>query len=151
SAERCGFQMLSNRRRLRQNIPYLVMFFPVIVYFLVFKYGPIAGNIVAFKQYNFADGIWGSPWVGFKQFEMLFANPQALQIIRNTLMLSLLQILIGFPFPILLAIMLNEVRSSWFKRSVQTLVYLPHFLSWVIIGGIVVTLFANSGFINSIL
>lgn len=143
--------MLSNRRRLRQNIPYLVMFFPVIVYFLVFKYGPIAGNIVAFKQYNFADGIWGSPWVGFKQFEMLFANPQALQIIRNTLMLSLLQILIGFPFPILLAIMLNEVRSAWFKRSVQTLVYLPHFLSWVIIGGIVVTLFANSGFINSIL
>lgn len=140
-----------NRRRLKQNIPYLIMFLPVIVYFLVFKYGPIGGNIVAFKQYNFADGIWGSPWVGFQQFEMLLENPQVWKIIRNSLVLSLLNIFIGFPFPILLAIMLNEVRAVWFKRSVQTLVYLPHFLSWVIIGGIVVTLFANNGFLNALL
>lgn len=137
-----------NKRRLRQNIPYFAMFLPVIVYFLIFKYGPIAGGIVAFKDYNFTDGIWDSPWVGLKHFEMLFENPQSIQIIRNTVTLSLLNILVGFPFPIALAIMLNEARSVWFKRSVQTLVYLPHFLSWVIIGGIVVTLFANTGFIN---
>lgn len=137
-----------NKRRMRLNVTYFIMFIPVIVYFLVFKYGPIAGLVVAFKQYNFADGIWGSPWVGLHQFELLFSNPLTMQIIRNTLVLSLLSILVGFPFPIVLAIMLNEVRKTWFKRSVQTLVYLPHFLSWVIIGGIVVTLFSSTGFLN---
>ncbi len=140
----------SDRKRLRQNIPYFILFAPVIAYFLVFKYAPIGGLIIAFKDYNFQDGVFGSPWVGLAQFETLFSNPQTLQIIRNTFVLSVLSLIIGFPFPILLAILMNEVRLSWFKRSVQTLVYLPHFLSWVIVSGMVVTIFATEGVINNL-
>lgn len=138
-----------NRRRWKQNIPLLILFVPVIAFFLIFKYAPMGGLIIAFKNYNFYDGIWGSPWVGMKNFELLFSNPQTLTIIRNTLMLSVLSIVIGFPFPIALAILLNEARQFFFKRTVQTLVYLPHFLSWVIIGGMVITIFSQeNGIIN---
>lgn len=136
-------------RTFRRNVPLLLMFLPVIAFYAVFKYIPMAGIVIAFKSYSFADGIWGSPWVGLKNFQLLFNNPKSLLIIRNTLMLSLLQIVAGFPFPILLAIMLNEVKKAWFKKSVQTLVFLPHFLSWVIVGGIVVTVFSQqSGIVN---
>ncbi|CAH0122321.1 hypothetical protein PAE9249_04870 [Paenibacillus sp. CECT 9249] len=140
-----------DRNRLGRNIPYFILFSPVIVFFLLFKYLPMGGLIIAFKDYNFVDGVFGSPWVGFGQFETLFSNPQTLRIIRNTFVLSVMNLLIGFPFPIILAILLNEVRKSWFKRSVQTLVYLPHFLSWVIVSGMVVTIFATEGVINGIL
>ncbi len=94
----------------------------------------------------------GSPWVGLRNFELLFSNVQMLNIIRNTLVLSLLKIAVSFPFPILLAILLNELRKMWFKRTVQTLLYMPHFLNWVIVGGMVVTLFSiESGLINQLL
>lgn len=140
---------LQRRRKLKQNLPLLVMFVPVIAFYLIFKYAPMVGVIVAFKSYNFADGIFGSPWVGLKNFHILFSNPKSLLIIRNTLVLSLMSIFIGFPFPIMLAIMLNEVKKIWFKKTVQTLVFLPHFLSWVIVGGMVVTIFSQeSGVIN---
>ncbi|WP_223870033.1 ABC transporter permease [Paenibacillus sabuli] len=139
-----------NRRRLRQNIPYFILFTPIIVYFLLFKYAPMGGLVIAFKDYNFADGVFGSPWVGLGQFETLFSNPQTLRIIRNTFVLSVLALLIGFPFPILLAVLLNEVGRVWFKRGVQTLVYLPHFLSWVIVSGIVITIFSIEGVINNL-
>ncbi|WP_213581876.1 sugar ABC transporter permease [Paenibacillus sp. J2TS4] len=128
------------------------MFIPVVAFYLIFKYAPMVGVIIAFKSYNFADGIFGSPWVGMKNFQLLFSNPNSLLIIRNTLMLSLLSLIIGFPFPIMLAILLNEVRRMWFKKTVQTLVFLPHFLSWVIVGGMVVTIFSQqSGVINHLL
>lgn len=139
-----------DRKRLRQNIPYFIMFAPIIVYFLVFKYAPMGGLIIAFKSYNFTDGIFGSPWVGLGQFQTLFSNPQSLQIIRNTFIISILALLVGFPFPIILAILLNEVRRSWFKRWVQTFVYIPHFLSWVIVSGLVITIFATEGVINDL-
>ncbi|WP_282943224.1 ABC transporter permease subunit [Paenibacillus sp. RC67] len=140
---------LQRRRKLKQNLPLLIMFVPVIAFYLIFKYAPMVGVIVAFKSYNFADGIFGSPWVGLKNFHILFSNPKSLLIIRNTLVLSLMSIFIGFPFPIMLAIMLNEVKKIWFKKTVQTLVFLPHFLSWVIVGGMVVTIFSQeSGVIN---
>ncbi|MDF2960172.1 MAG: sugar transporter permease [Paenibacillus sp.] len=137
------------KRRLKQNIPLLLIFLPVVAYYAIFKYAPMFGAVMAFKSYNFADGIWHSPWVGLKNFEILFSNPQTLGIIRNTLLLSLLSIVIGFPVPILLAVLLNEARKQWFKKAVQTLVYLPHFFSWVIVGGLVVALFAEqSGAVN---
>lgn len=101
------------------------------------------GAIIAFKKYNFTDGILHSPWVGLDNFKLLFSTPTTIQIIRNTLALSLLSIVAGFPFPILLAVLLNEVRRMWFKKIVQTLVYLPHFFSWVIVSGIVVTIFSQ--------
>ncbi|UJF36246.1 ABC transporter permease [Paenibacillus hexagrammi] len=128
------------------------MFIPVIVYFVLFKYIPLLGNVIAFKNYNFSDGIWGSPWIGLHNFQLLFTDPIAFKTIRNTFFISLLSIIVNFPFPIVLALMFNEVRKLWYKKTVQTLLYLPHFLSWVIIGGLVVNLFAlDSGTMNQLL
>jgi len=142
----------SARRRFKQNMPLLLMFIPGALFYLVFKYTPMAGVVIAFKDYNLYDGIIRSPWVGLSNFRFIFSNGQLTDIIMNTLWLSLLRLLVGFPFPILLALLLNEVRKTWFKRSVQTLVFLPHFFSWVIVGGIVLTLFSQeSGSLNGLL
>nr|WP_240763026.1 ABC transporter permease subunit [Paenibacillus thalictri] len=134
------------------NIPLMAMFLPVIAFYIVFKYIPMLGLVIAFKDYNFFDGIIGSEWVGLKHFSYLFANAHTRDIIYNTMLLSCLRVFVGFPFPIVLAIMLNEARKLWFKKAVQTLVYLPHFLSWIIVGGIVVTAFAEqSGVVNGVI
>ncbi|GJM77253.1 putative multiple-sugar transport system permease YteP [Paenibacillus macerans] len=136
-------------RRFKTNIPLLMMFLPVILFYLIFRYAPIGGLVIAFKDYNFYDGIMHSPWVGLHYFEILFQDSRTLEIIRNTLLLSLLNIVVGFPVPIILAIMLNEVRILSFKKTIQTIVYMPHFLSWVIIGMMVTTIFAlENGMIN---
>jgi len=146
-----GGETILTKRKIRQNIPLFIMFMPVIIYYLVFHYVPMLGAVIAFKDYNFVDGILHSPWAGMKYFDLLFRNGQTLGIIRNTLVLGVLTIAVGFPFPIVIAILLNEVRKMWFKKSVQTLIYLPHFFSWVIVGGIVVTLFAQeSGIVNHV-
>ncbi|WP_168121339.1 ABC transporter permease subunit [Paenibacillus sp. HB172176] len=138
--------------RFKRNIPLLIMFVPVVAFYLIFKYAPMFGYVIAFKQYTFAKGVFGSPWVGWKWFELIVHDPFTLKIIWNTFFLSLLNIIVGFPFPILIALMLNEVRSMLFKKSVQTLVYLPHFFSWVIIGGIFITLFSQeSGIVNKLI
>jgi len=144
--------VLKRRRRLKQNIPLFLMLLPVIVYYILFKYWPMGGMVIAFKDYNFADGILHSPWVGLKNFKTLFSSPNTLQIIWNTFWLSLLNLVVGFPVPIVLAIMLNEVRRAWYKRWVQTIVYLPYFFSWVIVAGIVLELFATDyGTVNKVL
>ncbi|MDF2924531.1 MAG: sugar transporter permease [Paenibacillaceae bacterium] len=136
-------------RRIRQNIPWMIMFLPVVLYFLIFKYAPMAGYVIAFKNYNFTDGVFGSPWVGMNNYRLLFSDPSSVSTIRNTLLLSVLTIIVGFPFPVILAIMFNEVRRMWFKKTVQTLMYLPHFLSWVVVGGLVVTIFSQeTGIVN---
>ncbi len=141
----------ASRRRWKQNIPWLIMFAPVAVYFILFKYIPIGGLVIAFKNYHFLHGVWGSEWVGFKNFAMLFTDPATVHTIRNTLLISVLSMAVGFPFPIILAILFNEIRMMWFRKSLQTLLYLPHFLSWVIVGGMVITLFSQeTGIINSI-
>ncbi len=140
---------LRKSRRFKQNIPLLIMFVPVILFYVIFKYLPMGGLMIAFKDYNFADGVFGSPWVGLKNFQMLFTGPNTVNIIRNTFILSVLRIIFGFPVPIILAILLNEVRKSWFKKSIQTIIYMPHFFSWVVIGGIVTDIFSQeSGIIN---
>ena len=134
------------------NVPLLIMFAPIVLFFLIFKYAPMAGLVIAFKQYTFVEGIWGSEWVGWRNFDMLFSNPLTLSIIRNTLVLSGLSIFVGFPFPIILAIMMNEARKMWFRRTVQTFVFLPHFLSWIVVGGIVLTVFSQeTGIVNHML
>ncbi|MDF2835831.1 MAG: sugar transporter permease [Paenibacillus sp.] len=128
------------------------MFAPILIFFAVFKYYPMLGLAIAFKNYRFIDGIWGSEWIGLDMFEMIFHNKQLLGIIWNTFMLSGLSIVAGFPLPILLALLLNEIRRAWFKRTIQTFVYLPHFLNWVIVGGLVITIFSQSpGTINQLL
>jgi len=140
---------LLQSRRFKQNIPLFVMFIPIIAFYLIFKYLPMLGTVIAFKNYNFIDGILNSPWAGMKYFTMLFDQQHTLKIIRNSLVLGVLTIVVGFPFPVILAILLNEVRKMWFKKTVQTLVYMPYFFSWVIVGGVTIALFSqDSGFIN---
>ncbi len=139
-------------KRFRQNIPLFVMLIPGVLYYLIFRYLPMGGLVIAFKNYNFHDGIWSSPWVGLKYFEVLFQSNVSLQIIWNTLTLSVLNLIFGFPAPIIIAIALNEVRKSWVKRWIQTIIYLPHFLSWVIVSGIILTVFSiDGGTINKLL
>ncbi|OUS74764.1 protein lplB [Paenibacillus sp. MY03] len=142
----------SASRRFKQNVPLLWMFIPGAIFYLLIKYTPMAGLVIAFKDYNLHDGIVRSPWVGLDNFRLIFSNALTTDIILNTLWLSLLRLVVGFPFPILLALLLNEVRKTWFKRSIQTMVFLPHFFSWVIVGGIVLTLFSQeAGSLNLLL
>jgi putative aldouronate transport system permease protein len=134
----------------RQWQLYVLMILPM-AYFIIFKYIPMAGVAVAFKDYNIFKGVWGSPWVGFSVFKEVFSLPQFYQALRNTLVLNILGLL-TFPVPIILALLLNELHINWFKRVSQTLMYLPHFISWVIIGGMAIELLStNNGTINEMI
>ena len=113
------------------------MLVPVLAYFIIFKYAPMYGVIIAFKRYNPARGILGSPWVGLRHFESFFGSIYFWSILRNTLLINFYSLIFGFPIPILFALMLNELRSIVFKRSVQTVSYLPHFISTVVVVGII--------------
>ncbi len=129
-----------------------LMFIPVIAFYAVFCYGPMYGIIIAFKDYNFAQGIMGSPWIGLENFERMFHSESFIQVFRNTLLLSLYKLITGFPAPILFALLLNELRCRRFKKTVQTISYLPYFLSWVVLGGLFIQLLSpSSGPINAIL
>ncbi|TBL70336.1 sugar ABC transporter permease [Paenibacillus thalictri] len=120
-----------------------------LLFFIIFCYVPMLGTVIAFKDYRFIDGIMGSEWVGLRNFKMIFAQPQTLEVIRNTFVISLLTVVVSFPFPIILAILLNELRIKWFKKASQTVLYLPHFFSWIIVGGIIINIFSvNRGPIN---
>ena len=137
---------------MRNNfVLYLLLLFPML-YFLIFKYAPMYGILVAFKDYNIFKGVWESPWIGFDAFKEIFSMPQFTTALRNTFLLNILDLIVGFPSPIILAIILSELCILWFKKVSQTILYLPHFLSWVIIGSISLQLFApESGMINSLL
>ncbi|WP_090983497.1 sugar ABC transporter permease [Paenibacillus sp. CF384] len=128
------------------------MIIPSIVFIFVFSYIPMYGVLMAFQDYNMFEGFWASPWVGFKHFKMFVEAPEFWQIMRNTIMISLLKLFFGFPAPIFLALILNEVRSMVFKRIVQTVSYLPHFLSWVIVAGFAMSMLStDNGSINILL
>lgn len=111
---------------------------------IVFKYVPMFGIVIAFKDFSLVRGIWASPWVGFEHFQYLFQSADFYKVLSNSLILSFYQILFGFPAPILLAIMLNEIRHLAFKRISQTLLYLPHFISWVVLAGMIVNFLSPS-------
>lgn len=129
-----------------------LMVIPGLLFILIFNYVPMYGVLMAFQDYNIFEGMAGSEWVGLKHFERFFNDPHFLEIMRNTLVLSSLKILIGFPAPIILALMLNEVRHMMFKRTVQTITYLPHFLSWVIVAGFATSILAtDNGSLNIVL
>ena len=122
-----------------------LMFLPVLAFYLLFCYKPMYGVLIAFKNYRPARGIWGSPWVGPEYFVQFFESAFCYRLIRNTLLINLYSLLFAFPTPILLAVMLNEVKNAPFRRTVQTISYLPHFISTVVIVGIVKTLFSYNG------
>lgn len=128
------------------------MFIPVILYFVIFCYVPMYGVIISFQDYYPRLGITGSEWVGFKHFEKLFTGRYFFPVLRNTLIISIGKLLFGFPAPIILCLLLNEVRRLKFKKVVQTISYLPHFISWVVLASIVQTILSpSSGVVNYII
>lgn len=128
-----------------------LMIFPGLLFILLFKYMPLGGITIAFKEFLPGKGIWGSPWVGLENFEYMLALPDTKRVMWNTLFIAAAKILINFPVPIIISILLNEVKNHRFKRSVQTIIYLPYFISWVILAGIIQDLFAKEGLINQFL
>lgn len=128
-----------------------VMALPVIAYYLIFHYGPMYGLQIAFKDFSPAQGILGSPWVGFKHFESFFNGIYFWRLIKNTILINLYDLLFGFPAAIILALLLNEIRNSAFKRVVQSISYLPHFISIVVVAGMMVDFLSRNGLINQII
>ncbi|UKS24954.1 ABC transporter permease subunit [Paenibacillus sp. HWE-109] len=124
------------------------MAIPGLAYFFTFKYIPLVGNIIAFQNYNLFQGLFHSKWVGLDHFLTLFRYDDFWIIMRNSLKLGLYSIFFGFPAPLVLALLLNELRAMWLKRPLQTMLYLPHFLSWVIVGGIFSNLLDVKGWMN---
>lgn len=122
-----------------------------VAWMFIFNYIPMYGIIIAFKEYDIIRSISEAPWVGLMHFREFLEDENLVNVVRNTLGISLLKLLIGFPLPIIFALFLNELRSVKFKRAVQTISYLPHFLSWVVLGGILATWLADVGIINNLL
>lgn len=138
------------KRVFRLRYAYLLLL-PGLIHLLLFRYTPMFGVVVSFQNYSPFLGFWDSPWVGFKHFNVLFHDHNMLRVLKNTLILSFLQIAFAFPAPLILALMLNELRQELFKRVLQSVLYLPHFLSWVIVVGIVFIFLRNDGLINTLL
>ncbi|WP_414813333.1 ABC transporter permease [Paenibacillus sp. Soil766] len=137
---------------MKRDRQLLILFAPCLLFYLLFRYGPLYGLVIAFKDYSVFTGVWDSDWVGLKYFIQFFMNQDFWMLFRNTILLGFYTLVFGFPFPILLAILLNEVRLAWFKKSVQTLSYLPAFLSVVIICSMIIDFLSpTSGLFNQLL
>lgn len=137
---------------LRRDWQLLVLCALPVLYFIIFHYIPMYGVQIAFKDFKAKDGIWGSAWVGFKHFRRFFASSQFVSLIKNTVGLSLLQILLGFPVPIILAIMLNQVKNQKFRKFAQSVLYCPHFISIVVLAGMLyIFLSPRNGIVNTII
>lgn len=140
------------KRNLKKTLPLHLLILPALVLTILFQYVPMFGLVIAFQDYKPWLGFFGSEWVGLSHFRELFLFDDTVSVIWNTFIIAVLKISIGMVFPIVFALLLNEVRNIGLKRSIQTLVYLPHFLSWVILGGILIDILSiNGGLINQIL
>lgn len=139
--------MVGNRNQKH----YHLMLLPGFILLAIFSYIPMAGIVIAFQKYIPTKGIFRSKWVGFKNFEYLFSMSDSWQVFGNTIIIAVAKIIIGLIVPIIFALLLNEVRKKVFQKTVQTVIYLPYFLSWVILGSIFLTMFSGSGSINSAL
>ncbi|MFD0716370.1 ABC transporter permease [Paenibacillus sp. GCM10027626] len=129
---------------LSRELPFHIMVWPGLLVVLIFSYVPMAGIVIAFEKFIPSKGIFGSPWVGFDNFRFLFEQPDFAQIIRNTVVIAVAKIVSGLIASIGFALLLNELGKAFFKRTIQTLVYLPHFLSWIILGGILIDILSPS-------
>ncbi|WP_244527439.1 ABC transporter permease [Lihuaxuella thermophila] len=139
------------KARLWRDRYLFLLLFPGLLYYIVYKYIPMLGSVIAFQKYSPFLGFFDSPWVGLANFERIFEDAEVVRVLWNTLLLSFLQIVFAFPVPILLALMLNELRNKLYKRLIQSLVYLPHFLSWVVVIGIVTIFLRSEGMVNHVL
>ena len=141
-----------NRGLIRRYSALYLLLIPCLAFLLIFRYYPILLQaVLAFKDFRLRGGVWGSEWIGLANFEHIFTSPQMLRIIRNTVNISLLRLLVGFFPPIILSIMLFDLAGRKLKRACQTLVYIPHFFSWIIVYAIVYALFSNAGVVNAFL
>jgi putative aldouronate transport system permease protein len=140
------------RKILRKDFSlYLMLLVPFIILF-IYRYLPLFGLIIAFKNYNIVDGFLGSPWVGLKWFYEFFGSDNFLKLLRNSVLINVYELIWGFPIPIILALLLNEINNAFFKRTVQTISYLPHFLSNVVVVGIIMQLLSpTTGVVNAVL
>lgn len=145
--------MNQKKRRLYRNRYLFLMMLPALVLLIVYRYIPMAGLVIAFKKFSFAKGIFGSDWVGLDNFIFLFTkHPQFLQLVWNTLAINLLKLMFYFPVPVILALLLNELKSARLKKWIQTTIYLPHFVSWVVFGSIIIQfLMPSTGIVNAII
>ena len=134
-----------------QNWGLYLMFLPVLIYYILFSYKPMYGALIAFKNYKPALGFMGSPWVGFDQFTRFFTSPFLKRLLKNTIILSFELLLFGFPAPIILALLINEVQNKGFKKTIQTLTYLPHFISLIVVIGMITDFSMTSGLFNDII
>ncbi|NOU94229.1 ABC transporter permease subunit [Paenibacillus sp. LMG 31456] len=143
---------MGERKKLIQQSKYLyLMLILPMLYFVIFKYGPLFGLLIAFKEYNVFQGIWRSEWAGIKYFQQFLSDPYFWTLVRNTVLMNIYLIVFFFPAPVLLALLLNEMKSKLFKKFVQTVSYLPHFLSTVVICGMIINFLTNEGLINRII
>lgn len=139
-------------KEIFKNYDLYLLLVPGCIFFFVFCYIPMLGLVVAFKDYNIFKGVFASDWIGLQHFRDMLQIPDFYRIIRNTLLLNVLGLIVGFPAPIILALMLNEIRAKYFKKLTQSLLYLPHFMSWVIMGGIIYSLLSPKyGIVNELL
>lgn len=137
---------------LKNHYMLIIMFIPAVVFYLLFRYAPMYGVLIAFKDYKLSQGIFGSEWVGLQHFSRALSNPDFSRVFGNTLIISIAKLVFGFPAPIILALLLNELGNLRFKKVVQTISYMPHFLSWVVLGGIFINFFSPAtGVINAAL
>jgi putative aldouronate transport system permease protein len=139
------------RKDMQKNWSLYIIAIPVVVYFLLFSYKPMYGALIAFKDYSPGRGFSRSPWVGFAHFARFFRGPYFFRLVKNTFLISFYGLIFGFPAPIILALLLNEVRHSPFKRFIQTVTYLPHFISMIVIAGIIVDFSMSTGLFNDII
>jgi putative aldouronate transport system permease protein len=147
-----GIDVNNTRAAIMKHKALYLIALPGILFFIVFKYIPMIGSVIAFQDYNIFKGFWGSQWVGWAQFQKMFQYSDFLRILKNTLLINFYDLIFGFTAPILLALMLNEVRKILAQRIIQTIVYMPHFLSWVIISGVFIGILSPStGLINTLL
>lgn len=136
---------------IKKNREIYIMLIPVVLYYVVFRYAPMFGNMIAFQNYKVTKGILGSDWVGFKHFIAFFNDIFFLRVLKNTLTISVSSLLFSFPMPIIFALLLNEVKNLKFKKCVQTITYMPHFISTVIISSMILTYVAPNGVINAVI
>ena len=128
---------------LKKYHAFYLMLIPGILYFAIFKYGPMWGLTIAFQNYNPFQGVLGSQFVGLSHFQRFLTSPECGQLFRNTLLLAVFNLVFYFPLPIIIALMLNEVGNKWFQKIVQSLIYIPHFISWVVVVGLCYIMFNN--------
>ena len=141
----------SRWKTMRKYKNVYIILLPVILYYLIFAYGPMVGNVIAFQDYSITKGLFNGKWMGFKHFKSFLTNYTCFRLIRNTLMINLYGLIFGFPAPIILALLLNEVKISWYKHFVQTITYMPYFISTVVVAGMMLDFLDTRGLINDII